>query len=49
VLIPHAFTLKIIKFSKPEEKKFPKKSKLMGRISPHVKFMLGINPPLPIV
>jgi hypothetical protein len=35
-------TLKVIKFSKPEEKK-SKKTQLMGV----VKFMLGVNPPHP--
>jgi hypothetical protein len=40
-------TLKIIKFSKPEQR-FPKKlEKLMGGY-PHVKFMLGVNPHPPL-
>jgi hypothetical protein len=41
-------TLKFIKFSKPEEKKFPPKPQVDGGISPpHVKFMPGVNPPIP--
>jgi hypothetical protein len=36
--------VKVIQFSKPE-KKFPK-NQVDGGISPHVKFMPGVNPPL---
>jgi hypothetical protein len=43
-------TLKVIKFSKPE-KHFPQKIISLqidgGYPPPHVKFMLGINPPTP--
>jgi hypothetical protein len=41
-------TLKVIKFSKPE-KKFPKNQVDGGGISPHIKFMPGVNPPPPPV
>jgi hypothetical protein len=44
----HLKFVKVIKFSKPEIF-FSKKLKLMGGYPPHVKFMLGVNPPPPTV
>jgi hypothetical protein len=38
-------TLKVIKFSKPEEKHSQKTQVDGGMPPPHVKFMPGVNPP----